>query len=125
MIVAGAILFRHEPPPMPSAVVTGRSARVTAEVLNATRRSRLARAGTAQLRRDGIDVVFFGTADTLLDSTLILIRRGNEEVGSRVARSLGAGRVVMRIDTLRRLDVTVLLGEDFHPIPGLVPGGGG
>lgn len=106
---------------MPSAVVTRGSGRVTAEVLNATRRSRLARAGTAQLRRDGIDVVFFGTADTILDSTLILIRRGDADAGSRVVRSLGVGRVVVKIDTLRRVDVTVLLGHDFHPVPGLVP----
>lgn len=121
MIVAGAILLRDGDPSIPSAVVSDRSERVTAEVFNATRRSRLARAGTAQLRRDGIDVVFFGTADTILDSTLILVRRGDEKAGSRVARSLGVGRVVVKIDTLRRVDLTVLLGHDFHPVPGLVP----
>lgn len=110
---------------MPSAIPTRESERVTVEVLNATRRSRLARAGTAQLRRDGIDVVFFGTADTILDSTLVLVRRGDESAGDRVVRSLGVGRVVVQIDTLRRVDLTVLLGEDFHPIPGLVPGVGG
>ncbi len=121
MIVAGAILFRHDTPSMPSAVATRGSERVTAEVLNATRRSRLARAGTAQLRRDGIDVVFFGTADTILDSTLILVRRGDKDAGFRVVRSLGVGRVVVKIDTLRRVDLTVLLGHDFHPVPGLVP----
>lgn len=121
MVVTGTILFRNGDPSIPSAVVSDRSDRVTAEVFNATRRSRLARAGTAQLRRDGIDVVFFGTADTILDSTLILVRRGDGKGGARVARSLGVGRVVVKIDTLRRVDLTVLLGHDFHPVPGLVP----
>jgi len=92
-------------------------ARVVVEVLNATERRGLARRGTRVLREAGVDVVFYGTADTTVDSTLILIRRGEEALGARVARALGAGRVRPGRDTLRRVDVTVLLGPDFRPPP--------
>lgn len=87
------------------------------EVLNATERRGLARRGTRLLREGGVDVVFYGTADTTVDSTLVLVRRGEERVGARVARALGVGLVRPAPDTLRRVDVTVLLGPDFRPPP--------
>src|SRR2546427_1305 len=72
------------------------------------------------LRRAGIDVLTFGNApETVtggaLDSTRIVVRRGTEEVGRRVRRALGLGRVVVQLDSARLLDASGLLGADFAP----------
>lgn len=104
----------------PVGVVTDGS-RIMVEVLNATPRRGLARVGTRALRDAGIDVVFFAGADTTLDSTLVLVRRGALERGERVVKALGRGRLRMAPDTLRRVDVSVLLGKDYRPPPDLRP----
>lgn len=93
-----------------------RGGRVVVEVLNASGRSGLARAGALTLRRAGLDVVYFGNAaEGPLDSTRILVRRGALEAGTRVRAALHTGRVIQEPDTARLLDVTVLLGRDFTP----------
>jgi hypothetical protein len=92
--------------------------RVTAEVLNATERTGAARAGTRRLREAGIDVVFYGNAPAAagtLDSTSIVVLRGSPEHGERIRKALGTGRVVLKTDSTRLLDVRVLLGADFRP----------
>ena len=66
----------------------------------------------------GIDVLTYGNApETVgtLDSTRIVVRRGTEEVGRRVRRALGLGRVVVQPDSARLLDASVLLGADVAP----------
>jgi hypothetical protein len=90
-------------------------ARVQVEVLNTTGRPGLARAATRQLREAGLDVVYFGGTDPSVDSTVILVRRGTLDPGKRVAKALGGGRVQLRPDSLRRVDVSVLLGKDWTP----------
>jgi len=70
------------------------------------------------LRHAGIDVLTYGNAPATmgtLDSTRIVVRRGTEEVGRRVRRALGLGRVVVQPDSARLLDASVLLGADFTP----------
>lgn len=89
--------------------------RTVVEVLNGTRRQGLARVATRVLRERGIDVVFFGNADTVTDSTSVLVRRGGPGQGKEVSAALGIGRVSVEPDTLRRVDVTVILGEDYRP----------
>ena len=72
----------------------------------------------AQLRRAGVDVVSYGNAPEgtgLLDSTRILVRRGNVAAGERVRRVLKVGVVVLRPDSTKLLDASVLLGADFTP----------
>jgi hypothetical protein len=87
---------------------------ITVEVLNANGRAGDARVGTRLLRREGIDVVYFGNAgDATLDSTRIIVRRGSAEVGEKVRKALGRGRVEVQLDSAKLLDVTVLLGADF------------
>jgi hypothetical protein len=66
--------------------------RIRVEVLNGTRRPGFARTATRALRERGLDVVFFGTAPAA-DST----------------------RIVVQPDTLRRVDVSVVLGNDWRP----------
>jgi hypothetical protein len=102
-------------------VIAAGDRRILAEVLNASGRRGLARQGTAVLRERGVDVVYFGTADTAQDSTLVLARRGDLETAERVQRALGGGIVQVERDTLRRVDVTVLLGRDWTPPPGIRP----
>jgi len=115
---AGAVLFQ---PPRPEPVVSHAYAvpssdhRIQVEVLNGSRRPGAARVATRVLRQQGLDVVFFGNADRLVDSTQILVRRGDPANGRAVRSTLGTGRVVVDPDTLRRVDVSVVLGQDFKP----------
>ncbi|HEX3273858.1 MAG TPA: LytR C-terminal domain-containing protein [Gemmatimonadales bacterium] len=88
--------------------------RIRVEVLNGTRRPGFARTATRALREQGLDVVFFGTGPAS-DSTRILVRRGNPGQGREVAEALGIGRVTVAPDSLRRVDVSVLLGADWRP----------
>ena len=89
---------------------------ITVEVLNGNGRGGDARIGTQRLRRAGMDVVYFGNAsESGLDSTRIIVRRGAEKVGERVRAALGQGRVEVQLDSAKLLDVSVLLGLDFHP----------
>jgi LytR cell envelope-related transcriptional attenuator len=89
--------------------------RVMVEVLNGTRRQGAARTATRMLRRRGLDVVFLGNADSLAESTRVVARRGDSTRARYVASALGAGLVTVEIDTFRRVDVSVILGEDFRP----------
>lgn len=97
-----------------------RGSAITVEVLNANGRSGDARVGTRLLRRQGIDVVFFGNAPPppdagTLDSTRIIVRRGSAKVGEQVRAALGLGKVEIDLDSSKLLDVSVLLGTDFVP----------
>jgi hypothetical protein len=75
-----------------------------------------ARVGTRLLRQAGIDVVYFGNAaESGLDSTRIIVRRGAGKVGEQVRAALGQGRVEVQLDSSKLLDVSVLLGADFSP----------
>jgi hypothetical protein len=95
--------------------------RITVEVLNGTRRPGAARIATRMLRRQGLDVVFFGNAEASADSTRVIVRRGDPGRGRDVREALGVGRIMVEPDTLRRVDVSVILGQDFRPARGLHP----
>jgi hypothetical protein len=115
-----AALVIHLTPPEPERVtghaypVPAPDRRITVEVLNASGRAGLARGATRLLRRRGLDVVFFGNADTAADSTRIVVRRGDPGAGRDVRDALRMGRVTIVPDTLRRVDVSVILGRDFR-----------
>lgn len=94
--------------------------RVTVEVLNGAGRRGAARVATRLLRRAGFDVIYFGNAEPV-DSTVVLWRRGEDRHGASLVRTLDAGRVREAIDTLRRLDYTVILGRDWPPPAGFIP----
>ena len=95
--------------------------RVMVEVLNGTNRTGVARVATRALRREGLDVVFFGNAGAPADSTRILVRRGDPGRGRDVRDALGVGRVVIQPDTTRRVDVSVILGADYRIMGELHP----
>lgn len=93
--------------------IPGQGERVVVEVLNATGAIGLARGATQRLRDAGIDVVYFGSDGTGLDSTEVLVRRGDDDKAQRVRRALGVGLVRAAPDSARLVDVTVRLGADF------------
>ena len=115
---AAVRLLVPPPPPAPRAhayAIPSPERRITVEVLNGTRRSGVARAATRMLRRRGLDVVFYGNAEAAVESTRVIVRRGDPGRGRDVRQALGAGRVVVEPDTLRRVDVSVVLGPDVQP----------
>jgi hypothetical protein len=116
----GASVRLLVPPPPPAQrahayPIPSPEGRVTVEVLNGTKRAGVARAATRMLRRRGLDVVFFGNADAAVDSTQVVVRRGDSAAGREVRQAIGAGRLVVEPDTFRRVDVSVILGPDFRP----------
>jgi hypothetical protein len=127
LVLAAAILFwprKVQTTAVPLGVApAGRvpSGQVTVEVLNGTRRQGAARVATRMLRRQGLDVVFLGNADSLADSTQVVARRGDLARARYVAEALGAGVVRAEVDTFRRVDVSVILGEDFRSAPDFHP----
>lgn len=117
-LAAGVRLLVPPPPPEPrhrDYPIPSPGHRVTVEVLNGGRRAGAARAATRLLRRHGLDVVFFGNAAEATDSTRVIVRRGDQARGREVRQALGVGRIVVEPDTLRRVDVSVILGPDFSP----------
>lgn len=117
LLVAAGLLLRPKPEPKTASAfpLAAPRGRITVEVLNGTRRQGAARTATRVLRRQKLDVVFLGNADSLVDSTRVVARRGDSERARYVAAALGTGIVVMQTDTFRRVDVSVILGEDFRP----------
>ena len=89
--------------------------RVMIEVLNGTRRQGVARTATRMLRGRGLDVVFLGNADSAEALTRVIVRRGDPDRARFIVGVLGTGKVVVEPDTFRRVDVSVILGEDFRP----------
>ncbi|MDQ3698461.1 MAG: LytR C-terminal domain-containing protein, partial [Gemmatimonadota bacterium] len=84
--------------------------RVRVEVLNASTVRGLARRATLHLRDRGFDVVYTGSASERNDSTLVLDRSGHPDWARLAAAAMGGGRVESRPDTLRYVDLTILVG---------------
>jgi len=95
--------------------------RLMVEVLNGTRRQGVARTATRMLRSHGVDVVFLGNADSTERLTRVIVRRGDPDRARTVSAVLGTGTIVVEADTFRRVDVSVILGEDFRPILDIHP----
>jgi hypothetical protein len=113
LAVAALASCREDPHSTPAIGAEADGSRVTVEVLNASGRPGLARHGTMALREAGLDVLAFGTADTSVDTTLVLVRRGDRAAGERVARAIPPAIIRMAPDSLPRVDVTVLLGKSW------------
>ena len=111
--IAALASCREEPHSTPAIGASADGPRVTVEVLNASGRPGLARHGTMALRDAGLDVLAFGTADTSVDTTVVLVRRGDRDAGERVARALPPAIIRMAPDSMPRVDVTVLLGKSW------------
>ncbi len=90
--------------------------RILVRVVNATKTNRLARRATLLLRDYGYDVVDFDSDPiNLRTATVIEVNTGKTELGERLKRILGVGLLEARPDTLRYVDLTVFLGDDWTP----------
>ncbi len=85
------------------------------EVLNPGRQVGAARTATLRLRRQGLDVVYFGNlTDTALarrERNLVYVRRADTTGIGRVIVALGDAEIVDRPDASRLVDLTVILGR--------------
>ncbi|MDH5283720.1 MAG: LytR C-terminal domain-containing protein [Gemmatimonadota bacterium] len=115
LALAAALLhFRRDQVPGHAYAIPSAANRIVVEVLNGSGQDGMARLGTRQLRGKGLDVVFVGTAPEKVDSTRIILRRGEASAAEQVRAALGAGTILTDLDTLRRVDVTVVLGPDYR-----------
>ena len=89
--------------------------RITVEVLTAPRVRGLARRAAITLRDHGFDVVSPGTNPDQFDSTQVLARTGHREWAALAAKAMGGGAVLMRPDSSRDVDLTVLIGASWRP----------
>jgi hypothetical protein len=89
--------------------------RITVEVLNATKVRGLARRAALTLRDHGFDVVSTGTNREQFDSVQVLDRTGHRDWAARAANAMGGGAVLVRPDSSREVDLTVLIGTSWHP----------
>lgn len=88
------------------------------EVLNGAGKAGLARHATQQLRGNGFDVVFFGNAGRFdYDRSVVLDRSGAGAAALAVAAALGIDSVEAVPDASLLLDVSVILGSDWPPVP--------
>jgi hypothetical protein len=97
----------------------GDSLRITVEVVNATAVRGLGRTATAWLRDVGFDVVNTTTAPEAerLDSSVVRYGTGHPEWAAIAAKAIGGARIEARPDSLRYLDLTVLVGRSWRPPP--------
>jgi hypothetical protein len=89
--------------------------RIRVEVLNASTVRGLARRATMYLRDRGFDVVENGSTTDLRDSTLIVDHSAHPGWGTLAAKAMGGAKVESRPDTLRDVDLTVLVGATWRP----------
>jgi hypothetical protein len=88
--------------------------RITVEVLNATKVRGLARRAARALRDQGFDVVSTGTNHDQFDSTKVLDRTGHRDWAELAAKAMGGGTVLVRPDSSREVDLTVLIGSTWR-----------
>jgi hypothetical protein len=117
--VAGYVAYgrRHTIPGVPEDARVPAGVRIRVEVLNASTVRGLARRATMHLRDRGFDVVENGSAAAgeRRDSTLVIDRTHHSEWAALAARAMGGARVESRPDTLRDVDLTVLVGATWRP----------
>ena len=99
-------------PPLPRVLF---SYRVRVEVLNGGGESGVARQATVLLRDRGLDVVYYGNAETFSsDPSVVLDRVGRLEAARKVADALGIREVRSEPDSNLFVDLTVRLGPEWE-----------
>ncbi len=83
-------------------------------VLNGTRREKLAYSVSMYLRSKGIDVLYYGNADSIYGQTLIIDRRDsiNLSYAKKVAKFI-KGKILYMEDPDKIAPVFVILGNDY------------
>ncbi len=91
--------------------------RVRVEVLNGSGVPGVAALARDHLRDQGFDVVFFGNAPSFdREGSVVLDRVGSPGLAEGVARALGIAEVETEPDSSLLLDVSVILGQDWHGV---------
>ncbi len=105
-------LIPKKKPPNPSESITDKKLDVV--VLNGTKRNRLAYTVSKYLKSKGIDVIYYGNADSIYSHTLIIDRRDsiNFRYAKRVAKYI-KGKVMYLPDPDRISSVFIILGNDY------------
>jgi hypothetical protein len=104
-------------PRIPSTARAPGGVRIRVDVLNASTVRGLARRATMHLRDHGFDVVEAGGTNERRDSTVILDRTNHPEWAALAAKAMGGARIESRPDSLRDVDLTVLVGATWRPPP--------
>lgn len=93
--------------------------RIRVRVLNSTAIDGLAKRATSVLRDHGFDVVDYDSErrKTPRATTVVQTHTGHADWSDRIRRVLGTGAVESQPDSLRYVDVTVLLGLDWKAPP--------
>ncbi len=83
-------------------------------VLNGTKRNKLAYTVSQYLKSKGIDVIYYGNADSIYSHTLIIDRRDsiNLSYAKRVARFI-KGKIMYMPDPDNIAPVFIILGNDY------------
>jgi len=91
---------------------------ITAEILNATGKPRIALEVTRFLRARDVDVLYFGNHASTEPRTRILDRSGRIEASKKVRDLLELGQleITSELDKSKSVDVTVILGSDFQQV---------
>ena len=115
---AGAVRLRSPrgaAPAPPPKIRAPSGARIRVQVLNSTKTRGLARRATMLLRDRGFDVVETGNIGQTIDTTVVLDLSGHPEWATSVAKLFGTGKIQVRHDSSRYLDIAVLLGTTWRP----------
>jgi hypothetical protein len=92
----------------------GDALQIQIEVLNGTGKSGLAMKTAVELRKAGIDVLIVGDAEHFhFEKSIIVDRRGNEDIVSRLSRLTGCRNVVEQRQERPLVDATFVIGSDM------------
>ncbi|MBN1823456.1 MAG: LCP family protein [Endomicrobiales bacterium] len=95
-----------------SSTTINTSPRIRVEVWNASGKSRLAENVTWLLRKQGFDVIQYGTFQVRQKKSLIKDLTGDLRSAQKISELLECGEVITRYDEKRFIDISVILGED-------------
>lgn len=88
--------------------------RLDVVILNGTNKNKLAYTVSQYLKSKGIDVIYYGNADSVYSHTLIIDRRDsiNLSYAKRVARFI-KGKIIYMPDPDKIAPVFIILGNDY------------
>jgi len=86
---------------------------IAIEVLNGTSRSGLASSVAEKLKKEGYNVTKIGNYKTTTNISTSIINRRDGEYAKQVKEFLGVGKVKTEKEEASKVDVTVILGNDY------------
>lgn len=101
---------------LPTATTVGKEGRTRVQILNGTGAVGQSQQVAVALVRAGARVVLTGNADRFnyKQTQIVFYDRSQQAAATKVQKALGVGRLVLSHDKLDVVDVTVVVGKDFH-----------